>query len=67
MEDSLSPFILCIALNSAEAHLINKLAAEVFDNHLLGANLLGFGSNCVEVLILADVGEKGDDIVTFVE
>jgi hypothetical protein len=52
-----------IALDSAEAELLDKLLLEVEDDHLQRTNLEGLLLDLVPRLLLADVGEEAHDLV----
>ena len=52
-----------VALDGAEAELLDELALQVLNDHVGGANGLGLGPDRVPVLLLADVGKEADDLV----
>jgi hypothetical protein len=53
-----------VALDSAEAELLDELLLEVLDDHLLGTDLERLLLDLIPGLLLADVGEEADDLVT---
>lgn len=52
-----------VALNSAEAELLDELLLEVEDDHLLRANLQRLLLDLIPGLLLANVGEEAHDLV----
>ena len=53
-----------VALDGAEAELLDELLLQVLDDHLLRADLERLLLDLIPGLLLADVGEEADDLVT---
>lgn len=53
-----------VALDGAEAELLDELLLEVLDDHLLGSDLERLLLHLIPGLLLADVGEEADHLVT---
>ena len=63
----LSSFILRVALDCTETKLLDKLAAQVQDNHLRGTNLFRLDSDLIPVFLLAHISKKADDFISLVK
>ncbi len=67
MEYTLATLVLRVALDGAEAQVLDELATEVGDDHLGGPDLRGLGAHGVPVLLLPNVSQEADHLVALVQ
>lgn len=56
-----------IALDGPVDNLLDESLLEVLDHHLLGTKSKGLLLNSIEVLLLANIGQEGNDLVSLID